>query len=129
MMKKLVKKLDAVFSQYTRWKYADDNGYVECYTCGVVKPVKEMQCGHFQSRKHRSTRWHEQNTRPQCVKCNMFSQGEQYIFGQKLEAELGKEAVEDLIRLSKSTVKMGKIDLELMIDDYKEKLKELTSDC
>ncbi len=124
---KLVKKLDAVFSKYIRWYYADANGYVECYTCNVQKPVKEMQCGHFQSRKHRSTRWHTNNCRPQCVKCNMYSQGEQYTFGKLLEAEIGKESVDEIVATSKRTLKLTKVDLESLIDYYTEELKKLTT--
>jgi len=124
---KLVKKLDAVFSKYIRWYYADDSGYVECYTCAVSKPVKEMQCGHFQSRKHRSTRWHKNNCRPQCVKCNVFSQGEQYMFGKLLELEIGKENVEQLLATSRKTIKLGKVDLECLIEHYTEELKKLTT--
>jgi len=122
---KLKKELDAVFSKYIRWYYADSNGYVECYTCGQVKPVKEMQNGHFQSRRHTSTRWHENNCRPQDARCNMFAQGEQYLFGQKLIAEIGEEAVEDLIALSRKSVKYSKADLQYLIDLYKEKLKDI----
>ena len=32
--KGLVKKLDTVFSEYIRRKYADKKGIVSCYTCG-----------------------------------------------------------------------------------------------
>ena len=126
---KLVKKLDAVFSKYIRWKYADDNGYVECYTCNTSKHVKEMQCGHFQSRRHYSTRWQENNVRPQCVKCNMFEQGNQYKFGMRLRAEIGEELVEDIIRLSVKSVKMSLSDYQELHDYYKHKLKELTQGC
>ena len=121
----LKKELDAVFSKYIRWYYADANGMVECYTCGQVKPVKEMQCGHFQSRRHTSTRWHENNCRPQDARCNMFAQGEQYLFGQKLKAEIGEEAVEEVIQLAHKSVKYSKADLEYLIDLYKEKLKDI----
>jgi hypothetical protein len=31
--KNLIKKLDAIFSEYIRRKYADKNGIVKCYTC------------------------------------------------------------------------------------------------
>jgi len=123
----LKKELDAVFSKYIRWYYADDIGNVECYTCGVVKPVKEMQCGHFQSRRHTSTRWHEQNCKPQCVACNMFRQGEQYMFGQKLIADYGRETVDDLVKLSKSSLKYSKQELIELIKEYKEKLQNLIS--
>jgi len=120
---KLKKDLDAVFSKYIRWYYADDNGMVQCYTCGQVKPVKQMQNGHFQSRRHTSTRFEINNCRPQCVKCNMFAQGEQYLFGQLLKAEIGEEAVEEIIALSRKSVKYSKADLEYLIDLYKQKLK------
>ncbi len=55
----------------------------------------------------------------------MFSQGEQYLFGQKLKAEIGEEAVEEVIALSRKSVKYSKADLEYLIDLYKEKLKQV----
>jgi len=125
---KLKKELDKVFSQYIRWLYAN-SGMVECYTCGVIKHVKEMHNGHFQSRKHTSTRWlHDEtiaNCKPQCVKCNIYSEGEKWLFGKKLEAEYGVEAVEQLVALSHKSVKYSKSDLEYLIEVYKEKLKDL----
>ena len=53
--KTLVKKLDAVFSEYIRRKYADKNGIVKCYTCNKKAYWKGegMQNGHFISRKSR----------------------------------------------------------------------------
>mgnify|MGYP003110331215 FL=1 len=122
---KLKKELDKWFSLYIRWYYADDTGYVECYTCGVQKPVKEMQCGHFQSRRHHATRFDENNCRPQCVKCNMFSQGEQYLFGERLKSDLGEDAVDDLIRLTKSTMKWSVTEYEEAIQTYKKLVKEM----
>ena len=119
----LKKELDKVFSQSVRWAYADDNGMVECYTCGVVKHVKEMQNGHFQSRRHLSTRWHVDNCKPQCPKCNIFSEGEKWKFGKKLEAEIGVQAVEELVQLSYKSVKYSKSDLQYLIDKYKAILK------
>ena len=78
---KLKKELDKWFSLYIRLRDANDFGLVQCFTCGVVKPYnKGMQCGHFQSRSHLSTRFDEVNCQPQCVGCNMFKQGEQYKF-------------------------------------------------
>jgi len=122
---KLKKELDIVFSQYIRWTYADDYGRLECYTCGVVKHVKEMHNGHFQSRKHTSTRWHEQNCRPQCPKCNLFCEGEKWIYGNKLVAELGRDMVDDIVALSHKSVKYSKSDLQYLIEIYKQKVKDL----
>ena len=120
---KLKKDLDAVFSKYIRHKYAID-GYVACYTCGVSKPIKEMQNGHFISRKHLSTRWSDEgNCKPQCVKCNIFCYGESYIFGKKLEVE-GVD-VEALIYKSRQLQKFNKVELQEMINEYKAKLNDL----
>ena len=122
---KLKKKLDAIFSKYIRWYYADANGYVECYTCGVTKPVKEMQCGHFQSRRHYATRWHTDNCIPQCVKCNMFMQGNIWVYGNKLKAEIGDVKFNKLIQLSNSTVKYTQQDYLNMLEYYKKELNNL----
>ena len=123
--KKLSKKLDVIFSKYIRWYYADANGYVECYTCGITKPVKEMQCGHFQSRRHYATRWHTDNCKPQCVKCNMFMQGNIWVYGNKLKAEIGDVKFNKLIQLSNSTVKYTQQDYLNMLEYYKKELNNL----
>jgi len=109
---KLKKELDKVFSQYVRLASADH----------TEKHWKEIQAGHFMSRKHSATRWHLDNVKPQCVKCNMFSQGEQYRFGQ----ELGDEVAQEMEYLSKTTMKLNVSDLQEEIARYKELLKQLT---
>ena len=119
---KLVKKLDTVFSKYIRISNADKNGYCTCVTCGVVKHWKEIQAGHFQSRKFYSLRWSERNVKPQCVGCNMFRQGEQY----KYSLFLGKDEAEVLYLKSKETVKFTNYELEEMIKDYSDRLKSIT---
>ena len=77
--KKLVDKLDKVFSVYIRRRYAE-NDIAECFTCGKQDHWKKLQNGHFQSRKHYATRWHEENCQVQCAGCNVFRYGEQYKF-------------------------------------------------
>jgi len=119
---KLVKNLDTVFSKYIRISNADKIGYCTCVTCGVVKHWKEIQAGHFMSRKHYSTRWDETNVKPQCIGCNMFKQGEQY----KYSLFLGKDVSEVLYLKSKETVKFTNYELEEMIKDYSDRLKSIT---
>ncbi len=116
--KKIVKNLDKYFSLYIRSRYSK-NGIAECYTCGTKKPIKELQCGHFMSRKHYSTRWDEDNCQVQCYACNVMRYGEQYKFGLRLNAEYGEDMAENLLIKSKQTVKFSNVELLEMIEKYK----------
>jgi len=116
---KLVKKLDVVFSKYIRLSSADNKGMCTCVTCGKQYHWKNIQAGHFMSRKHYSTRWDEKNVKPQCVGCNMFKSGEQYKYSLFLGLELSNE----LYLKSKDIVKFSSQDLQDMINDYKAKLE------
>lgn len=125
--KTLVKKLDAVFSEYIRRKYADKNGIVKCYTCNVKKFWKGegMQNGHFISRKSRILRWDERNARSQCYSCNCHFYGRQYIFAMNLNKEYGYNIAEELLIESKKIIKQSDQDLLDLINIYKEKVDTL----
>lgn len=116
---KLVKKLDSVFSQYIRLKDADEFGNATCFTCGKVDHWKKLQNGHFQSRKHYSTRWFEQNCQIQCAGCNVFRYGEQFLFSKYLDEKYGDGTSEELYYKAKETIKLADFELEEMILKYK----------
>ena len=122
----IIKNLDTIFSQYIRLKNADDLGNVSCFTCGKVSHYKVgMQCGHFQSRKHYATRWLEMNVAVQCVGCNMFKAGEQFLFGKYLDKKYGDGTAEELYIKSKQTVKYSNNELLNMIQHYKDLVNSL----
>lgn len=114
----LVKKLDAEFSIFIRTRKLKD-GKAECFTCGKINDWKSLQNGHFMSRKHYSTRWHELNCQVQCVGCNVYRYGEQYKFGRKLNAIHGSGTSEWLDTESKKAVKISDAELIDMIEHYK----------
>ena len=116
---KLVKKLDSIFSQYIRQKDAD-NDMATCFTCDKVDNVKSLQNGHFQSRKHYSTRWDEVNCQVQCPKCNVFNYGEQFVFGSKLDSKYGEGTARRLHIKAQKIVKLSDNDIEEMIKRYKD---------
>jgi len=117
----IVKNLDTVFSQYIRRKDAIDEIAI-CVTCGKKDHVKKMQCGHFQSRRHYSTRWDENNVGVQCYGCNITNQGQQFLFAKYL----GLDKAEEMVLKSKQIVKFSDADLQDMIQYYKDKLKEFS---
>lgn len=121
----LVKKADAIFSQFIRQRNADENGVTECFTCGKKDHWKKLQCGHFQSRKHYATRWNEDNCQVQCAGCNVFRYGEQYTFGRNLDVYIKEGLAEELNILSNKIVKFDNNDLLSLIDYYKNKVAEL----
>ena len=124
---KLKKELDKWFSLYIRLRTCF-NGMVQCFTCGKVGHYKKLQCGHFQSRKHHSTRWNEQNCQVQCVKCNMFGQGEQWKFGLKLNRKYGEGTSRELEEIARTTVKFMRIEIEENILYYKTLVKNLKTE-
>jgi len=118
----LIKQLDKVFSEYIRKRDADGNGFVCCFTCGKRLHWKEIQCGHFQSRKHYATRWDEQNCQPQDAACNVFRYGEQFKFGVNLDKKYGVGTAEALERMARFTIKFSNVELVEKIQYYKEQL-------
>jgi hypothetical protein len=111
--KSLVEKLDKVFSIYIRRRYAI-NDIAKCVTCGKEDNWKSLQCGHFMSRKHLSTRWNEDNCQVQCAGCNVFRYGEQY----KFSLYLGDKLSEQLHIQSKQICKFTDVELQEKIDYY-----------
>ena len=123
---KLKKELDTIFSLYIRLREANEYGMVQCFTCGIVRGYKDgMQNGHFQSRKHMATRFDEENCQNQCIKCNMFSQGEQYKFSLALDAKYGEGKAEELEFLARTTLKISRAEYEEKISYYKNLVSNL----
>ena len=110
---KLKKKLDKVFSMFIRKR---DDGV--CFTCGVKKPIAEMQNGHFCSRRYLATRWDERNCNTQCVSCNVFLKGNMDIYAHNLMGKYGSSIVEELVKESRALKKFSREEIELMIEKY-----------
>ena len=114
---KLVKKLDTVFSQYIR-QVNSVNEIATCFTCGKQDHWKKLQNGHFQSRRHYSTRWDEVNCQVQCAGCNVFKYGEQFIFGQNLDKRFGEGTSIELHQRANEIIKITNSELEDWIFKY-----------
>ena len=114
---KLVKKLDTIFSQYIR-QVNSVNEIATCFTCGKQDHWKKLQNGHFQSRRHYSTRWDEVNCQVQCAGCNVFKYGEQFLFGQNLDRRFGKGTSTELHQKANKTVMITNSELEEWIFKY-----------
>ena len=125
------KKLDDALSKYVRKSNADENGFVNCFTCGAKKDWKyETDCGHFQSRSKHSTRWLYEpehgmvNVMPQCKRCNMRG-GEQYLYSKRLDEVFGKGTAEKVEIMSNKTRKFSTQEYIEMREYFTRKFNEL----
>jgi len=118
--KTLVKKLDTIFSIYIRRKNSV-NEIAQCITCGKKDHWKKMQNGHFMSRKHYATRWDEDNVEVQCMGCNVYRYGEQYLFAK----HLGETKADALLVKSRQIQKFTDTDLIDLIGLYTNKVNNL----
>lgn len=124
--KGLVRKLDKFFSLYIRQRNAVD-GFVKCVTCNQpqTKHWKEVDAGHFVSRRHYATRWSPINVHVQCKSCNGFRAGENYIMGKYIDKTYGFGTADELISKSRQIQKFSNTDLEEMIEEYKNKVNNI----
>lgn len=127
--KAIVASLDEWFSKYVRLSNADDNGMVNCFTCGVYQKWNDrIDAGHFQTRAKYTTRWDEMNVKPQCKRCNMTNGGQQYTFGIRLDQIYGQGTAANILRKSNELSKFTNSELLAMRDDFKAQVKQMLKD-
>jgi len=122
----LKKKADKYFSLYIRYRDSEkrpDGWYAECITCNQVKPIKQMQAGHFVSRRVNALRFEEENVNAQCLGCNMFKSGEQYLYSKAIDLKYGTGKAEELMSRRFETHKFTTTELEEIIHDSQEQIR------
>ena len=124
--RKLIEQLDTIFSRYIRLKYSNSQGICECISCGKRQYWRDIQNGHYMSRRFYSTRWSEDNCRPQCAGCNIFNQGNIQAYRVALIKQIGEQRV-NLVeaRARQEHCKYGEFELNAMIQHYTKELKDL----
>ena len=125
LKKRLYNKCWKLMSLYSRLKFADNNGYVSCITCGQVKHYKEMNAGHL---KHGVLDYDHFNIAPQCVGCNKWNSGRLDRYSEWLIKTYGLAEFENLCQRA-SMAKKGEPysteDLEKIAIDLTLKIAEL----
>lgn len=122
------KTCDQWFSKYIRIRDANHNGLCKCITCDTIKHWKEMDAGHFQSRRYMATRYEEKNCHAQCQRCNQYGAGEQYLHGQAINLLYGKGAAENIVMKSNFIQKMTKNELMELARYYQQETLQLAKE-
>jgi hypothetical protein len=119
-------KLWKVFSEYIRRRDADKDGNCKCITCGLVRPWKQMDCGHGIPRQHKATKFSEINNHAQCKRCNGFEGGKREVYKVEVDKRYGAGTWDKLELASKMTFKRTQFEIDTMTEFYKQELKKLT---
>lgn len=117
--KALKKELDKVFSEYIRRREANPEGVTRCFTCGKIGTWESMDCGHYESRAHLSTRWDEENCHVQCKGCNIFKSGNYPAYAVKLQEMYGDGILKKLYVKARVDYKPSRVIYEQLINYYK----------
>ena len=125
MDKKVIARLDKIFSEFIRLRDSDKNGYGKCITCGKIIFWKDGDAGHAINRAHMSTRFDEMNVHLQCRYCNRFREGEIVEYTQALVRKYGQSRLDILLAKKHLTNKLTNFEGEVFIKYYREKVKKL----
>jgi hypothetical protein len=124
-MPALHKDLWKLCSEYNRRKFADKNGYVFCVCCGRPYHWKEIQAGHFISKgESKYLMYLNMNINPQCGICN-YKSGSSASYRVWMIGKYGESAVVEMEGKAKYPAGFTREGLQLRIEEYKVKLKEL----
>lgn len=120
----ITEQLDLVFSKYIRLRDSGLNGYTVCISCGKTFFFDQMQCGHYFTRRHMSTRWDEDNCHSQCVFCNCHEHGNLEGYKPNLIEKIGQERYDALCERVKETKQWSDDEIKEMIKRYKSLIKK-----
>ena len=120
---KLKADLQKIFNEFIRLR---DKGK-PCISCGQFK---ELQSGHFYSvRMYDALRFRETNAHGECARCNCFDDMHLINYADNLVKRIGEEEFEMLKFDAKIYKELGykwsRSELMELIDEYKQKVKEL----
>ena len=123
-----VDKAAKLLQRLVRLKASDDNGYCQCVTCGKIDHYKNMQGGHFYSRRHIIFKLFEANINPQCAGCNMFGMKTtkiQEAYRIYMEDRDGYRRIRAMQRLSwRSSPKFKRNEVLKFAKSVKERIKD-----
>jgi hypothetical protein len=115
---KLLQKAQLVFNAFIRERDKDKG----CISCGS----EVTQAGHYFSAGHHSgLRFNEMNTNGQCTRCNCFLSGNLIKYRSGLIKRYSEGKVILLEVTANKVKKWSRFELELIIQEYKQRLSKL----
>lgn len=119
-------KADKVFSQYIRLRDTAGEprgGY--CISCNKWFPYEKLDAGHYVIRRVLSLRFDVCNVHAQCRFCNRFNEGNHLGFTEGLKKIYGDEIFKYFGACINKHVKYSVLDLQIIAQQFQEKIDAL----
>lgn len=113
--KTLHKKAWVLMSKFVRQR---DKGI--CITCGIMKPWKEQQAGHY---IHNKLDFDFTNINCQCVRCNKWLHGNTGVYAEVLIKRHGIKKIDALRKKSEKVKKYSIGELEQIINELQQLIR------
>ena len=109
---------------FNKWINLRDKGK-PCISCD--KPITgRVNASHFwNANNHYNVRFNEDNVHSSCITCNQFLSGNLLEYRTRLISKIGEQRFNILESESKKTRKFTKEELQQLIKEYKNKIKEI----
>jgi len=119
------KKACKLAQQWARLTETDENGNGHCFSCGAPTNYWESHGGHFQpkGRDYNAACTDKKNIHLQCIKCNMYLEGNPAGYATHMEYKYGIDIVEELFLMSKHP--HNKEAMQKAIEEFKGLNKDL----
>lgn len=121
---KLRDEAAVLLQKLVRMKAADADGIAQCVTCGKKQHYKEMDGGHFISRRWTATKLVEENIHVQCKGCNQYASGRYDDYSLYMVDTYGIEMVRELNEKKRALCKQNRIELEEMKLELRSRIRE-----
>lgn len=119
------KKLWKVFSEFIRLRDSDGNGYCRCFTCGLVRYWRDLDCGHGIGRQHLSVKYNEKNNHAQCKKCNGFEGGMREKYKENVDKKYGKGTWDLLEVAGRKPSNISAFDIKILTGYYQKEVEKM----
>jgi hypothetical protein len=145
--KLVVKKLTAAFNLYIRLRDAEHyeiqpttrgnpsgydiiSGSARCISCGQIKPLADIDAGHYVGSKCQLLRWDERNVNAECKGCNGFDEFHVIWYARRLDRKhkyfSEHPSMADYLRSRRHEIKKWTMpELREKLKYYQNKLREM----
>jgi len=125
----LKRKLQILFNEFIRLRDLSGDHF-KCISCGQIKSERFMHAGHYYAvGSYEGLRFDEDNCHGQCNHCNTFLHGNLIEYRENLPERIGFARFEKLKikagNYKRNGYKFSRFELELLIKEYIEKIKQL----